>query len=120
MRPSTERLDELRDGLHDVSERTRKIAQGYVSEIGVAGHPGSAARVLDAAEHIMLRLNGRMRDALAADERATVDPDRTVDAISTFENLIRGINIDLKYLDLLAPDVEAAVSQAVAAPRPMH
>lgn len=120
MRPSAERLEELRTGLNDVSERTRKIALGYVADIGGAGHPASAARVIDAAEQVMLRLNGRLKDALDADERAKIDPDRTPDAIYTFESVIRGVRIDLKYLDLLAPDVEAAVSGAHHAPRPMH
>lgn len=120
MRPSTERLGELRTGLFDISERTRKLALGYVSEIGAAGHPASASRVVDVAEQIMLRLNGRMKDALAADERAAADPERTVDAIGTFETLIRGIEIDLKFLDLLAPDVHAAVAGSTSAPRPMH
>lgn len=120
MRPSTERLEELRAGLNDVSERTRKIALGYVADIGGAGHPASAARVIDAAEEVMLRLTGRMKDALEADERAKIDPNRTVDTIQTFESLIRGVRIDLQFLNLLAPDVEAAVSSAVHAPRPMH
>ena len=120
MRPSAERLGELRTGLFDISERTRKLAQGYVSEIGAAGHPASASKVIVATEQIMLRLNGRMKAALAADERAAADPERTVDAIATFETLIRGIEIDLKFLDLMAPDVDAAVTASATAPRPMH
>ncbi len=106
MRPSSERLAELRTGLRDLSERIRKVARGYAAEIGEAGHPVSAVDAIDRTEEIMLRHHARMNEALSADALAQVDPERTSEAIAIFEGLVRDSQTDLKALDKLGPHVE--------------
>lgn len=109
MRPSSERLAELRSGLMEMSERMRKVARGYAAEIGEAGHPVTAAGAIDRTEEIMLRHHHRMNDALSADALAGAEPERTAEVIGIFEGLVRDCETDLRALDGLGPVVESVL-----------
>lgn len=110
MRPSSERLEELRLALQAPGERRRKIARAYAAEIEAAGHPVAAGPSIDLAEAIMIRHRDRMMRILAIDGRlreGMADPGTVA---AEMEEAVLATEADLRLMEGAAPHVEAAMA----------